>query len=436
MIEKISANKISLFGKFGVLPILIVVGTIFRFCYPFFSHPLDHLGSDPLRHYLNATTSFNSTIFSWLDPPFPQLWLREILLLFTKTRLSVSIYFGLLCAALPWCWYLWGRQIFSSEKKALIYLAALVFLPSWIGIYGFFMDETLLLPALGLTLWLSWKAREHNTAKYLLLAVFAWAITLSIKLSALLELVIIVPWLFSHFLKHNGYKLRSYIVLLASMLMLSLTYFAYVFWVYQGLGSTWLYPPGTGVLTRAFYLSGAQSVSAAFVKKGRPFVNTGDFYSNAMVTESLNPFSDWTTWRKGSYHLIINCDKKVVLTEDMPHLSWQKRMLLIGESALYFFFSRSWPDDRVGDIIHIAQIETRWLWSLLTIFIVGLAWQKKRFTDMVVLLCLGSALLYVICDSSTIEGRYRKPWEGIALAAFIYLFNASGAKDNKLNGLV
>lgn len=430
MIEKSLQNKISLFGKFGVLPVLIVVGTIFRFCYPFFSHPVDHFFSDPYRHYLNATVCFNKAIFSWLDPPFPQFWLRAILFLFTNTRLGVSVYFGLLSAAMPWCWYLWGQQIFSSKKKQLIYLTAITFLPSWIGIYGYFMDETLLLPALGLTLWLSWKARQLNTAKCLLLAILAWAITLSIKLNVLFELIIIVPWLFFHFLKHNGYKLRSYAILLASTLILTMAYLAYPLWVYQGLGSTWLYPPGMGALTRAYYLSGAAAYTSVFLTHGRPLAQTGLFCSDPMCTESLEPFSDWKTWRHGSYNLIINCDKKFVLAPEMPHLSLENRMLLIGESALHFFFSRSWPDDRFDDIVHIAQVETRWLWFLLTFFIIGLAWQKKRFRDMVVILCLGTAILYILCDSVVMEGRYRKPWEGITVAAFIFLFNAPVRKDS------
>lgn len=198
--QKFCLNKVSLYGKFGVLSFLIVAGTIFRFCYPFICNPLDHLISDPDRHYRNATSMFDQFIYSWLDPPFPQLFLRVMLIIFTNTRFGVPFYFGLLNAVLPWCWYLWGKELFASEKKALIYLTVLVWLPSWIGIYGYFMDETLLLPALGLALWLSWKARKKNTAKYLLLAVLAWAITLSIKLSAIFELVIVLPWLLANFL--------------------------------------------------------------------------------------------------------------------------------------------------------------------------------------------------------------------------------------------
>ncbi len=431
-IEKKWQGKGYIFGKYGFLSILIITGTIFRFCYPFFSQPLDHFYSDPGRHYTNATSEFNQTINSWLDTPLPQVILRTALAIFSNTRPGTSTYLGLLCAITPWCWYLWGRQLFNSRKRALVFLAAITWLPSWIGIFGYFMDETLLLPALGITLWLSWKASKENTAMSFLLAILGWAFTLSIKLNSLLELIIVVPWLLFNFIKHNGRSLRSYGIAAAGVFILTATYLVYPWWVYQGLGSTWIYPAGMGVMTRAFYLSGAYSVSAQFILHGRTIAHMGPYECDSMQLKSFEPFSDWRTWRKGYYPLIVNCDKKLVFTPDMPHLSLPKRLLLITEGAVYFFFSRSWPDLREDDIIHIAQVEMRWIWSLLTIAVIGLAWQKKRFKDMVVVLCLGTALLYILCDGTTMTGRYRKPWEGIAIAAFVYLFNAPAKKRSDL----
>jgi len=52
------------------------------------------------------------------------------------------------------------------------------------------------------------------------------------------------------------------------------------------------------------------------------------------------------------------------------------------------------------------------------------------------LFCLGCALLYIFCESTTMTGRYRKPWEGIAIAAFIYLFNAPKAKASRQDSMV
>ncbi len=428
ILRDISNQRFSLPGKIDVLLIfLILVGTVFRFCYPFFSHPLDHLDeriySDSLRHYGNAMGNFNKNILSWLDPPFPQIWLRTILLLCHNTRFGIALYFGFLCAVTPWCWYLWARKIFSDQRKAMVYLVAMIWLPSWIGIYGFFMDETLLLPALGLTLWLSWRAREKNTAKYLLIAMVAWTITLSIKLSALFELVFVGPWLFFHFMQQNGYRTRSYVVLSIVLSLLAATYLSYPIWVYQGLRATWLYPPGMGGLTKIFYFSGATQNRIYFVSRKSNVFWTVSFYPYPNRICSLRPFSEWRTWRHGGFSTVIDCDKKFYLTLPAPKLSLEKHMLFATEATIYFFFSPSWPELDPRDLIHVAQVNTRWIWSLLTVAVVVLTWQKKKFKDIITVMLLGTTLLYVLCDSAMATGRYRKPWEGIAIAAFIYLLD-------------
>jgi hypothetical protein len=47
---------------------LIAIALIFRFFYPFFSHPFDHLYSDPDRHYTNISeANFGKSIYSILD---------------------------------------------------------------------------------------------------------------------------------------------------------------------------------------------------------------------------------------------------------------------------------------------------------------------------------------------------------------------------------
>ncbi len=427
----ISRHTFSLFRKVDVVLVLILVGTIFRFFYPFFSHPLSHLVSDALRHYQIAAQSFNKTIFSWLDPPLPQFWLRTVLTLLQYNRIALAAYFGLLCAVTPWCWYLWGRKIFSDEKTARIYLAAMIWLPSWLGIYGFFMDETLLLPALGLTLWLSWKAKEKSNAKYFLLAILAWSITISIKLNSLFELVFVGPWLFFHFIKQNGWRFRSCAVLLTAILLLAGAYLSFPLWVYQGLRTTWLYPPGMGGITRIYYASGANFASISFVSHKHKYLWVATSAAYGPNIESLAPFSRWRTWRQGSYETTIDCDKDCVFALPAPHLTLRKHILFATEAALYFFFSPSYPEMNEYDFINVAQIGTRWLWSILTISIIVLSWRKKRFSDFVVLLFLGTTLLYLLCDSALASGRYRKPWEGIVIAAFVYLLDFGKTKQSR-----
>jgi hypothetical protein len=322
---------------------------------------------------------------------------------------------------MPWFWYRWGREIFATKNTALIFFAAIALLPSWIGIYSFFMDETLSILALGASLWLSWRARRKLTAGSLIAAALMWSVAICIKQIVMFELLIVVPWLLFSYLKQRGRNLRSYLAVFGAGLIIVASYLTYPLWVYRGLGCTWLFSPAMGCMTRAYFLSGALNHSATFLSNGTLIWQTGDFGSNAMCTESLAPFWHWKTWRSGKYNLVINLDHKLYLAPPAPHPPWKKRLRLMAESALYFFFSRSWPDDRSDDLIQTAQIHLRWLWSILPLSILILGFYKKRLKDIPVILCLGTAFLYVICDCSTLEGRYRKPWEGTAIAAFLYL---------------
>lgn len=290
------------------------------------------------------------------------------------------------------------------------------------------MDETLSIAALGAALWLSWRAKRKQTPGSLIIAALAWSIAICIKQIVMFELVIVCPWLFISYLKQHHKTFKSFLAVFGAGLIIVSAYLTYPLWVYQGLGCTWLFSPCMGCMTRAYFLSGALRHSATFLTNGKLIWQTGHFGSNAMCTESLAPFWHWKTWRVGSYNLVINLDRKFYLVPPAPKPSWKKRLLFMAESALYFFFSRSWPDDRSDDPIQSLQVQLRWLWSILSLSIIVLAWLKNRLKDMPVILCLGTALLYIICDCSTIEGRYRKPWEGTAVAAFIYLLTVPKKK--------
>ena len=67
---------------------------------------------------------------------------------------------ALLSLAGPWLWYRFFRELQSSKTLALAGWACLSFLPSWIAIYGYFMQETLMLPLLGAALALVEHSRE------------------------------------------------------------------------------------------------------------------------------------------------------------------------------------------------------------------------------------------------------------------------------------
>ncbi len=427
-----SFNKAQMKPSNKWLYLIIFIGLVFRFFYPFFSNPFGHLYSDPHRHHYNVTEDhFGTALFSILDPPLPQLILKTALFIFGDTVFGAATYLGLLCAITPWCWYKWGREIFPSKTTALIFMAVITYLPSWISIYSYFMDEPILLPLLGISLWLSWRAKRKGTISSLLLATVLWALTASVKLNTAFELVLVLSWLIFCLWKQNRRK-----ALLASIVVaciVGMTYLTYPLWVYKGLGFTWLFPPGMGALNRGWHRSNGVEYTTTIIYKGKTLYQTGSFGSNATCSEPFAPFSNWSTWRHGLFKYTINCDKPVNLTLEPYPLALKDHLRNMLEETLHLLFSQSWPDCREDDPIQQAQRLMRWAWSVLTLAIIILAVRKKAMNNVLVILCLATLAAYVLSDSSMLDGRYRKPWEGIAIATLIYLYctNKSKRKTNE-----
>jgi hypothetical protein len=365
-----------------------------------------------------------------MDPPLPQFLLKTALFIFGDSVLGAASYYGLLCAITPWCWYRWGRYIFKTKTTALIFMAVITYLPSWISIYSFFMDEPVLLPLLGTALWLSWRARKKGTAEAFILAIIFWALTMAAKLNSVFELVIIVPWLAYCYIKQNGINSKTICTNLIAGLILIVAYLSYPLWVYNGLGFTWLFPPGTGAFNRGWYNSNGVEYTAELIYKGKLVEKTGTFASNGTCSEPFAPFSRWSTWRKGSYNYQAKIDQPLNLTLPYKKTTWKENLRNLTEETLHLFFSQSWPDCREDDPIQQAQRYMRWVWSFLSAGIIFLAIRKRQMKNILVILCLGTLSFYIISNCSMIDGRYRKPWEGIAIAAFIYLSTVATPKKN------
>jgi hypothetical protein len=404
------------------LCLLIILGLIFRFFYPFFSNPLEHIYSDAARHYYNSFSSnFGHKLESFIDPVLPQLELMAVYSVFGNSVLGLAAYFGLLSTIMPWFWYRWAREVFPTKLQALTFMALIVFLPSWIGIYSFTQDETLLLPMLGASLWLSWRAKRKQTAPSIMLASLFWALTICVKMNTLFEAIIIITWLMGSYLYQNQPALKKALVVFGSLLLIACAYFSQAVWSYYGLGVACLFPPAFGANNKAGYLSGALEESETFISNGKVKMSTGFYCSNANLVHSLSPFSEWATWRKGQWETYIDCDKKLYITLPVAEISIKKRILLLIESIVHYFLSPSWPDDRSDDFVQNIQVQMRWLWPLLDLAVIFLAFKKNRIKNILVILTVGCSLAYACNQTFIVEGRYRKPWEGIAIAAFIYL---------------
>jgi hypothetical protein len=401
---------------------LATLGTILRIIYPFYNNPMSHLWSDPDRHYGNAIGT-SDRAYRYLDPLGYQWWLGTYLKLFGNSYYSVAIYTALLSAGTPFIWYLWFRQCLPTKRLALAGLAILTLLPSWLGIYAYFMTETLLLPSLGLALWLTWRSKNNPCLQNIFYCSVAWAFATATKLNVAPEAVICLSWLFWQLRKcHN--KRFFFLALSLVLSVIGTVHILGAVDTYQGLGTSWLFPPRFGYAVQAYHRSGAKAFTLTLKSKTHGTYQAGWFQSPAALkTPLLTPLSDWASHRLGTYNVVIDCDQPPRLFAPALPISTYNRLRFIQENIVNFLFDWSWPDCDSNDIVQLLQIKMRWVWSILLFCILLLAIKKKNWR-ILVLLCLGTALLMFFSEVGVMEGRYRKPWEGVAIAALLSLLSS------------
>jgi uncharacterized membrane protein len=88
----------------------------------------------------------------------------------------VGFYTSLLSLITPWIWYRFFRELLQSRLIATGGWDALSDLPSWMAIYGYFMQETLLLPLLGAALYASWRCKRKQDVASFLVMVLLWTL--------------------------------------------------------------------------------------------------------------------------------------------------------------------------------------------------------------------------------------------------------------------
>ena len=104
--------------------------------------------------------------------------------------------------------------------------------------------------------------------------------------------------------------------------------------------------------------------------------------------------------------------------------SWPDRLHLWLENSIIFNFAPSWPDNNRDRFWDRAASALRWAW--LPLAVVTLVWNIVAFTRM-----SGSARLLAILTSlawtltpllpAVMEGRYRKPVEGLLIVNLLLL---------------
>ncbi len=398
------------------LNLLIAAACALRIYNVIAHNPLDHLWSDPLRHWEHASAPTVPSPMALFDPPVYQVWLSIVQRMCMQIPGLVALHVGALSVITPWLWYRFLREAVASRQLALLGWAALGLLPSWVGIYSYFMTETLFLPSLGLSLWMSLRARRKADVPSFILMVAAWlfcALTRPVAIPAA-ALFVSSLWFF------HPQKIRTAIwsaVLLASVLApISVRNHAYY--------GIWA-PHGNGWLNKIYAESGARVIELHFTKKGARWEY--GFGSPSIDSTPFSPLSNWTSRRQGTVHVNIDFENGAVdwkKAYEANRLKGAALWKLRWENLAFLFFGNSWPDNNPRYPVDAIANHTRWLWAPLTVVlgILTLAcWRQVLRRPL-----LPAAIaLWIFCQGWLLlvpnEGRYRKPIEGLLVAYTLVL---------------
>jgi hypothetical protein len=399
-----------------VLYAAVVAGLAFRVREAFVHNPLDHLFSDPLRHWEAARDPFNTSPMVLIDPPLYQMWLSLAQRLTLAEPRLVSAYAAAMSVATPWCWYLFLREQLGQRTLALAGWVAFAWMPSWIGIFSYSMTETLFLPLLGLSLWQTLRAKRLRSVRSFSAMVALFTLTaltraIALPLGGVAGLIV---WI-----KHPK-KVRT---ALGSLLIIGamLGPFALRNHAFMNLWS----PLGSGYLNGIYAGSGKKNIDIDLTRDGARWQYT--FGSPSFYASQLAPLSNWAPKREGTVKVSVDIRKGPVDWEsernrtavhgaDLLRLEWENTVLLM--------LGVSWPDNNPAYAVAVASMATRWIWAPLFVLVLGLCaaayratWKRPLVPALIVTWFVFQGLLLLAVN----EGRYRKPLEGLLVVQTLTL---------------
>jgi hypothetical protein len=403
-----------------VLYVAILAGCIFRFHETFVHNPIDQIFSDPQRHWTFGHETLHPDPWLVIDPPFFQMWLSLVQKWSTGIPKMTAVYAGALSVATPWLWYRFLREAVGRHTLALLGWALLVWLPSWIGIYTYFMSETLFLPLIGASLWQTMRARRMQTVSSVLGMVALWTLAgltrgIAIPLGGMAGLWV---WL-AHPKKSRTVAYSAVIVLAATVP------FAFRNHDFLGLWS----PIGTGWPNQIYAESGKREMQVEITRDGAKWNYT--FRSPSEDERVFSPFSSWESKRDGMVQLTVDLRKGSADWRRVSEHTAQHgiaRLLLQWENLILVMFGQTWPDDNFDFPIARAANRMRFGWAPLlgVFFVIALVRRRAVFSRPLLPVLILTWFVFQAASLLAInEGRYRKPLEGLLSMEAIVLLDVA-----------
>lgn len=399
---------------------------VLRVLYPFYNSPLDHIGSGGVskRQWTQAGQFLDPAYMSGVDSFFYQAWLAGVRALTGSEPLLIQLYTGLLCAALPLCWYGCARALLPA-RWAMGAALAIAVMPSLWSMYAYFTSETLLLPLIGLACWFSIRCYQKPCARYYILAGCCWGLAAFTRLVALppgLGCMLFLLW-----------PMRGRILPVLPVLAMWGALYAAASWHSEkavGFSAPFGIPQMNAILAR----SDGVRIRLTFDGKKQWF------RSPAVAARPLEPLSGWSIsglrpapvidirsengrrdWDKAMQQYPPSLEH--YLTRQLPH---NVMMLLFAPS-----WPEAWPDLWGGESRFIAWEEQlneaiRWVWAPLILFVFACAIRSPlpQLPQVFMLLTMGLCLMMALQYTAVFEGRYRKPVEPMLILSAALILQA------------
>lgn len=392
---------------------LILLGTLTRLLVCFQHNPSDYLFSDPKRHWLNGERLFSPDLMGAGDPILYQVYVALVRALTRDNAILLALSAALLSVLMPWTFYRAGRELGLGKTQALAGWALIACTPSLFTIYHYFMMETLLLPLVGLALWATARTIRINNLGSWSLAIFCWGLAVAVK-PTVAPLAAICGayawWMARHKWRRVIVAALAVIVIFSPNAVRTKRYLGF----YAPLGNPWL--------TKIQHASGAREIKIKF--------NSGQ-WGFASPSASIMPLFPLTTWAIRRAHeesrIWVEIDsgrgeEDWIQSYLKLNPTWQERLTQWGENILLFLFAPSWPDDNRREWDGWLAYHGRWMWAPLIFFLFDCnvrEFARRRF-ELLPVAATGFTLFFLLQNSATMEGRYRKPLEPLLLLNLVW----------------
>ena len=409
------------------LAIIIVLGTCFRIFLCFHFNPLDFIFTDPWRHWINGGRFPKGAYSGASDPIGYQVFMFVVRKLSFDNRYLVAFSSALLSALMPWTYYRAARALGLQRIPALSIWALILWTPSLLAIYHYFMMETLLLLFDGLALWATARYLRKGGTYAFLLVVFLWSAAVLTKPTV--APLALVCGLWSVWQRRTPWKTIGVAAAMVIVMLIPQS-------IRSEVALGFVAPFGNPWLTKIQLRSNVAYVSGKFYPHDNKYLHVDakqsyplEVSSPSCFVKPLAPFSDWQLQRgRQSKTLVINIDsaygerdwKNAYQKFEPDTTTW---LQLWRENILLFLFSPSWPESIGLTWVDKWEAPSRWIWAPMLLFVLAgnlrLLVQRRLTLLPVAVTCL--ALVLALQNAIIFEGRYRKPLEPLLILNLVWI---------------